>query len=70
MTACQPPFFLTDEVLSLHNQFSDLGPFPLPATLNAVKGDSLRDALSLAYLDQCEALGINMSLTPGETSCP
>ncbi|MEM9921112.1 MAG: serine hydrolase [Bacteroidota bacterium] len=65
MTACQPPFFLTDEVLSLHNQFSDLDPFPLPATLNAVKGDSLRDALSLAYLDQCEALGINMSLTPG-----
>ncbi|MEO1517832.1 MAG: serine hydrolase [Bacteroidota bacterium] len=59
-----PPFFLTNQLLSLNNQFSDLEPFPSPASISAIHSDSLSARLEQRYLQQCELLGINLALGP------
>lgn len=52
----------TREKVSLHNQFSDLEDLPLPATLAAIRSDSIRRQMTRLYIEQCQRLGINFSL--------
>ncbi len=59
-----PLFFATREKVSLHNQFSGLPRFPLPATLAAIDSSGLHRVLEQHYVRQCKALGINFSLSP------
>ncbi|MEO0776101.1 MAG: serine hydrolase [Bacteroidota bacterium] len=58
------PFFGTRERISLHGQFNDLTPFPLPATLSSSTRDSALQQLERRYVRHCQALGINFSLAP------
>lgn len=52
----------TREKVSLHNQFSDLDDLPLPATLAAIRSDSIRRQMAHLYVEQCRRLGVNFSL--------
>ncbi len=59
-----PLFFGTAEKVSLHNQFSDLPHFPLPASIAAIDSAALQRQLERHFLRQCKALGINFALGP------
>lgn len=59
-----PLFLGTREKVSLHNQFSYLPRFPLPASLASIDSAGLHRLLERHYLRQCKALGINFALGP------
>lgn len=59
-----PLFIGTSEKLLLHNQFSDVPHFPLPATITALDSDSLKQKIYDSYLKQCQLLGINFTFAP------
>lgn len=59
-----PMFVATQEKVSLHGQFSGLPVFPKPASIAAIDSVELYFLLEKHYLDQCKALGINLSFQP------
>ncbi len=54
----------TKELAALNNQFSNISPFPKPATLSAIHSDSVHLRLLDLYVQQCRALGVNFSFAP------
>lgn len=54
----------TPQSVLLNNQFSDLHPFPLPATMAAMSSDSLEKEIAELYLQQCKALNMHFALAP------
>ncbi len=59
-----PLFLASREKISLHNQFSELLKFPLPYTLASIDSFSLEKIFEKHYLQQCEALGVNLVIHP------
>lgn len=55
----------TSEQVSLNNQIRSAVDFPSPATIAAIKSDSIHQELEQLYLAQCESMGINLSFSPG-----
>ena len=59
-----PLLFGTKEKVSLHNQFTYMPRFPLPASMAAIDSSGLHRLMEQQYLRQCKALGINFCLNP------
>lgn len=59
-----PLLEVSDQVLSIHNQFSNLPNLPNPATLSAIDDKSLHQSLQNQLLKDLKALGINCSFSP------
>ncbi len=59
-----PLFLATDQKIALHNQFMGLQRFPSPVSIAAIDSTELHAFLEKKYIEQCKALGINLSLNP------
>lgn len=59
-----PLFLGTTEKVSLLNQFKGLQHLPPPAAIASIDSAALQETLEHHYLMQCEALGINFSISP------
>ncbi len=54
----------THEAAALNNKFTDTPAFPLPATLGAIKSDSIHQRLLDLYVRQISMLGVNFCFAP------
>ncbi len=59
-----PLLEVSDQTVSLHNQFKDLPKLPTPATLSAINDTPLKEALQDQLLADITTLGINCSFAP------
>ncbi len=59
-----PLLYGTKELVSLTNQFTDALKFPSASTLASIKNEAVQTELNQLYLDQCNALKIDFSLSP------
>ena len=59
-----PLFFGSDEKVSLHNQFAGLKKFPSPISVAAIDSLAVDSILAVKYVEECKALGINISFAP------
>ncbi len=59
-----PLFNGSRNLISLHNQFSDITNLPSPATISAIEDDSLKTRIATYFIDQLVNLGFNISFAP------
>lgn len=59
-----PLLEVSDQTVSLHNQFTDLPNLPSSATLSAIENTPLKEALQDQLLADVSTLGINCSFSP------